>query len=234
MKLKTIAISLTSIIALSILIMITVIWYIATPTKGNKIADYTNPCKALMIIDVQEDYTGKTAKPPFPYKESQEVISTINQMILQAKDNGIKVIYVKQEFGSLLGKSISTIFSKGTAIKGNPGTEIDSRISLISPAHIFEKSIGDAFSNQKLNKFLVDNSINELYLVGLDAEYCVHKTAQGAINRGYKVIMVTDALLLLAQNKWDRLLKLYSKEGFELTKSSEFLSRLNNLESSNN
>ncbi len=222
MKLKTITISLISLIALFIVILITVIWYIATPTKGNKIADYANPCKALMIIDVQEDFTGKTAKPPFPYKKSQDVISTINQMILQAKDNGVKVIYVKQEFGSLLGKSISTVFSKGTAIKGNPGTEIDSRISLLSPANIFEKSIGDAFSNQKLNKFLIDNSINELYLVGLDAEYCVHKTAQGAINRGYKVVMVTDALLLLAQNKWDKLLKLYSKEGFHLVKSDNF------------
>lgn len=230
MKHKAAVVSLITILALFFVIMVSIIWYTAKPTKGSKIADYNKPCKALMVIDVQEDYTGKTAKHPYPYEKSQEVISTINQMILQARDNDVKVIYVKQEFSNFLGKSISKVFLNGTAIKGNPGTEIDSRITLLSPTNIFEKLIGDAFSNPELNNFLIKNSINELYLVGLDAEYCVHKTALGAMYRGYKVNMVTDAILLMAQNKWDKLLNLYIKEGLTLVKSNDFLARINSVD----
>jgi len=59
----------------------------------------------------------------------------------------------------------------------------------------FTKRISDSFSNPQLDAFLIRNRVDELYLVGLDASYCVHKTALGALNRGYKVTVVDDAVL---------------------------------------
>lgn len=36
--------------------------------------------------------------------------------------------------------------------------------------------------------------MDELYLVGVDATYCVYNTALGALQRGYRVTMVSDAV----------------------------------------
>lgn len=75
----------------------------------------------------------------------------------------------------------------------------------------FTKRISDAFSNPLLDELLIRNQVNELFLTGLDAAYCVHTTAQGGLNRGYKVTVVRDAIL--TQKNMDAVLKRYKKDG---------------------
>jgi nicotinamidase/pyrazinamidase len=219
-KFKIAILCSVSVIFVFILYIFCSLLYSITPTKGNKISNYTHPGKALLVIDVQEDYTGETAKPPFPYKESETAIASINRIALNAAQKKYDVIYIRQEFCNISGKIISMIFANGTAIKGKPGTRIDKRVNIIS-SNIFSKPIGDAFSNKEFEKYLIDHSVNELYLVGLDAEACVHATAKGALNRGYTVKIVTDAILLKVMKKWNDLLKKYSEEGIFLIQSSD-------------
>src|SRR5574341_396700 len=192
------------------------------PTQGKKIEKFANPQKALLVIDVQEDYTGTMAKPPFPYKDSGRLITTVNKLIDKAHKKNILVLYVKQEFNGFWGRLFSKMFAGGTAIKGTPGAEIDKRISIVSD-NVFSKPKADAFSNPKLEAFLNSHQVNELYIVGLDAEYCVHLTAKGALNRGYNVSIITNSILLRAEKKWDDLLKKYIKEGIVLKSSHDFL-----------
>ena len=192
------------------------------PTRGEKIPDYANPQKALLVIDVQEDYTGTTAQTPFPYKNAARAIATINQVIEKAHKNKMPVIYVKQEFDGLGGKILSKLLLGGTVIKGTPGAAIDKRVSLVTD-FIFPKMRPDAFSNSDLHDFLNSHQVNELYLVGLDAEFCVYLTGKGAINRGYKVNIITDSVLLLAEDKWNDLLNKYRKVGINLKTSQDIL-----------
>ncbi|MEZ7891619.1 MAG: isochorismatase family cysteine hydrolase [Candidatus Wallbacteria bacterium] len=213
-KLKKIMIALAVVILIFIIAAYIIIMPFMAPTKGAKIAKYVNPQKALLVIDVQEDYTGATAKPPLPYKNSEKVISKINEIISTAESKKYEIIYIRQEFSGA-GKIISNVFANGTAIKGAPGTEIDKRVKIVSK-NIFPKSVGDAFSNPEFEKYLISNSVDELFLTGLDAEHCVHLTAKGALNRGYKVNVLTDALLLRNEGKWEGLLKLYQEEGLKL------------------
>lgn len=201
------------------------VFLVIQPTKGSKIAEYENPQRAVLVIDIQEDYTGKTAKPPFPYKNSDRLIATVNSIIEKASRKNIIIVYVQQEFDGNLGRMISKIFAGGTAIKGNPGTEIDERILNLSN-HIFSKTKGDAFSNPKLDEFLIKHQVNEVYIVGLDAEFCVHATATGALNRGYHVNIITDGIALRVEKKWEKLLNQYLQEGIRLMSSEEFLSYL--------
>lgn len=191
------------------------------PTQGNTIERYANPQKALLIIDVQEDYTGMTATPPFPYKDSGRMIGRINQLIGRARKDDVRVVYIKQEFDVFWGRMFSRMLAQGTAIKGNPGTEIDRRLSIIS-GNVFSKPKPDAFSNPDLERFLISHRVDELYIVGLDAEYCVHATAQGALNRGYRVNIVVDGVLLRAEHKWNDLLNQYREEGIVLKSSRDF------------
>lgn len=177
--------------------------------------------KALLVIDIQEDYTGTTAKPPFPYKESDRLIATVNKVIEEAAKRNIITAYIRQEFSGLFGKTVSRVFCGGTAIKGNPGTEIDKRVTIVSK-HSFSKPFPDAFSNHKLEALLSEHQVNELYLVGLDAEFCVHSTARGALKRGYKVNIITDGVALRAEKKWDDLIRKYRQDGINLMSSCEF------------
>ncbi len=191
------------------------------PTHGNKIEQYDSPQQALFVIDIQEDYTGTTAQPPFPYKDSQKLITTVNTIIEKASKKNLIIVYIRQEFDGLWGRMFSKVFAGGTALKGQPGTEIDQRISILSN-HVFSKPKGDAFSNPHLDTFLIDHQVNELYLVGLDAEFCVHATAQGALNRGYTVNIITDGIVLQADNKWDDLMKTYQQDGINLISNHTF------------
>ncbi|MDD5224476.1 MAG: cysteine hydrolase [bacterium] len=203
--------------------------YTVIPTKGAKIGKYPSPQKALLVIDIQEDYTGTAAKPPFPLPDSEKLITVANKLIESASKNNVVVVYIKQEFSGFWGMIFSRAFTKSTGRKGTPGAEIDKRISLVSN-YIFPKPKGDAFANPELESFLIKNQINELYLVGLDAEYCVYSTARGALNRGYTVNIITDSVLwdghiLQTDEKRDKLIKKYKESGIVLRSSGEFLQK---------
>lgn len=100
---------------------------------------------------------------------------------MAAKKN-IIIVYIQQEFDGFFGRMISKILGHGTAVKGNPGTEFDKRVKIVSD-NCFTKPMPDAFSNPSFESFIKNNQINELYLVGLDAEGCVHFTAKGALKK---------------------------------------------------
>lgn len=182
---------------------------------------YQNLQKALLVIDIQEDYTGTTAKSPFPYKDSERLITIVNKIIEEASKRNIITVYIRQEFDGFFGRMLSKIVGHGTAIKGKPGTEFDKRINIMSN-HCFSKPMPDAFSNPKFEAFLDKHQINELYLVGLDAAGCVYFTAKGALKRGYQVSIIKDGIVLLDENKWDSLLKKFKQEGITLISSDEF------------
>jgi nicotinamidase/pyrazinamidase len=222
-KIKKILITVVVLIIAIAGFLISQIMIISQPTEGDKIAKYQNPQKAVLVIDIQEDFTGVTAKPPFPYRDSQKLIDTVNTITEYASQRNIPVIYIRQELDGFIGTLLSNLFAGGTAIKGNPGTEIDKRVNLVS-SNIYPKPKSDAFSNQVFEEFLIRNQINELYLVGLDADGCVHNTALGALNRGYTVNIVTDAIVLKEEEKWNELLEQYKKEGIKLTLTREFIS----------
>ena len=78
----------------------------------------------------------------------------VNTISEAASRKNIPIVYIRQELDGLWGKMISNVFAGGVAIKGNPGTEIDKRVSILS-SHIFPKPKSDAFSNPKLERFLI-------------------------------------------------------------------------------
>jgi nicotinamidase/pyrazinamidase len=210
------------VVVIGLLTAVVVTFVLASvPTKGPCIDNYANPKKALLVIDVQEDFTGKTSRPPIQFKNPERMIETINKLISEARRKDILVIYVRQEYNGFWAQAIAKYLFGGRALPGQPGTQIDQRVTIVND-NLFTKAIGDAFSNPQLNALLIKNQVNELYLTGLDAEHCVHSTALGALNRGYRVNAVTDALALMAEKKWNTLMKTYQQEGIVLTTSQKF------------
>jgi len=173
--------------------------------------------KALLVIDIQEDNTGRTARKPLPYKNSAELIDNVNVVINNCKEKDFVVIYIKHEIENNLFNKIVV----GRLIKNTNGSEIDSKVNVISN-YIYSKNKGDAFSNLKLGNLLKQKSINEVFIVGLDASACVLKTSIGAKTRGYKVIVIKDAIITMNMNKMTKLLNKYLEQGIELATIKEF------------
>lgn len=221
MKLSIKKIALTSIAALLIVCAIFVFVTarkIYTATEGTKINRYADPKKALLVIDVQEDYTGLNGKKSPLLKGVDNQVFNINRLIDAAAAAGMEVVYIRQIFDN----NVLTRLFVGRTIDGLPGTELDSRIKMINQ-NDFTKKISDAFSNPRLGEFLIKKHVNEVYLVGLDAAYCVYYTALGAENRGYKVTIVKDAVMT-CKNMND-ILKQYEKDGILTVTSKEIIGR---------
>lgn len=177
-----------------------------TPTTGPRISSYADPAKAILVIDVQDDYTGVSGRKEPIYKNVDDQIARINKLIEKASSSGMQVVYIRHLFSN----NIITRNMIGRTIEDLPGTELDPRIKVVS-GNDFTKKISDAFSNPKLSEFLTTHHVNELYLTGLDGLYCVYKTALGGMNRGYHVTVVADTVM--SRKKMKDVLKLYKENG---------------------
>jgi nicotinamidase-related amidase len=180
---------------------------------------------AIIVVDIQEDYTGMTAQPPFPYEGSETLISSINTVLETAAAHGCTIVYTTQEFEGLLGMIVSRLLFKGVAIKGHPGTQLDARLNVVSDYHI-SKSTLNAFANPRLHAVLQEHHVTELYFVGLDAAYCLDKTAKGGVRLGYHVTLLEDCVVTHCEEKWHRLRQKYGEHGITLMSRQQFLASL--------
>ena len=155
-------------------------------TRGKRIARYPEPRKALVVLDIQEGYTGADSRQPVTAPPPQGLIATVNRLIERAAGAGVEVVYIRQVFGNNLFVRLHGGRRQGRVI-------IDRRIKVIN-GNDFAKNRTDAFSSRPFEQLLIDRNVDELYLVGVDAAYCVYYTALGALQRGYRVTVISDAV----------------------------------------
>lgn len=182
-------------------------------TRGRKIAAYPEPRKALVVLDIQEGYAGTNARPPVTRPPTGGMLFIVNSLIDKAAESGMEVAYIRQVFSNNLFVRLHGGRRQGRVI-------IDRRIKKINE-NDFEKNRTDAFSSRQFEQYLVDNQVNELYLVGVDAAYCVYYTALGALNRGYKVTVVTDAVQ--SRKKMADVLERYRRKGIAVITSEQLI-----------
>jgi biuret amidohydrolase len=174
---------------------------LGTPTMGRWIAAGERPNSALIVIDVQEDFTRNTGKQAFDPIVRDAALAAINQEIETARSSGTDVIFIKNVFRDWPVIVIMKLLAKGIGTPGRAGLRIDGVLD-VGDAPVFEKSIGDTFSNTDFETFLADGKIGLLKLVGLDACHCVQLTAKGALSRGYQVEIAEPSVLTATPQKW--------------------------------
>ena len=111
--------------------------------------------------------------------------------------------------------------------KGTVGTQIDSRIHLVSE-YIFPKEKKDSFSNPELDNFINKHQISRLYFVGLDEAHCVKNTISAALNRGYEIFVIEDALISETEDLKKEMIEDYKKNGVKIINSSVYAGSLKN------
>jgi nicotinamidase-related amidase len=177
-------------------------------SKGVPIAQYENPTTALLVIDVQEGTTGEVSTDEHYTAQSSALIKKVNEAISVTHEAGYPVIYIQQETRN----RILNWFDGYLLAEGYPGVAIDSRLKMVS-INQFPKRIMDAFSNPVFDRFLQDMQVNRLIITGLDIAFCAGKTSQAALNRGYEVIIVEEAVISESDQLKNESLKMLQSKG---------------------
>lgn len=185
------------------------------PTTGPRIGTYAAPQTALIVIDIQEDYTGPEARKR--YRDGDRIIAASNALLEQARQKGMPVVYIE----NVIDNPLIGFFAGGVNAPGAPGTATDRRIVKVPGAKNFTKNRADAFINPELDAFLRQNQVNKILIVGLDAAYCVNATTRGALNRGYKVTLFPEGIATESGTNINKLVKGWREAGAEVKSGVE-------------
>jgi nicotinamidase-related amidase len=156
------------------------------PTRGRSIRRSASPRRALLVLDLQEGYAPTTGRQPVMNLPSTGLFGAVNRLVAWGQANGVEVAYVTQNFGA------------GWLVRLHGGRRagpvvVDRRLLQLG-GPVFQKNRTDAFSSRSLETWLEAHDVGEVILAGVDAAYCVTMTARGALQRGYRVTVVEDAV----------------------------------------
>lgn len=124
--------------------------------------------KILLVIDVQQRYL-KNYKP--------DLVKRVNNRISEAVKADIPVVYVRNTGRS--GKDENFDLAEGLLIESDC---------------IFKKRLPSAFSNDEFELFLNKMKVETINVVGVDGRCCVSRTVLDALDRGYGVHLLMDAI----------------------------------------
>lgn len=147
--------------------------------------------QALLLLDFQHDFLSDQGRMPVARNQVAPVIAAANAAITWAREAGIDIIAIGNEFRT--GDWFMNLLRKNAAIAGSPGAAWDARVD-IKGASYFPKTRGNAFSNPKLGAFLAEHHTEEIIMAGLYASACVTATAKGALAQGLKVRVLQEAV----------------------------------------
>lgn len=162
--------------------------FVNTPSDGPTIPAGRDKT-ALLLIDMQsEHFEGDR-----PADESR-LLAAVQDAISQAREDGHPVIALRHGWQTPGTRLMARMMLGGKGLAWASGTEIHPELAE-RVDHVVTKRVQDGFENAELGHLLDRQEIGQLRIAGLDGCYCVKKTALAAANRGYRVELLTDAIL---------------------------------------
>jgi len=216
---------LAIIASLALLFALYVLRNMYLPTRGRRITSYPKPTRALLVLDIQESGESKESLSiPLPVATPLgKMIQSVNRLIECFDQAGLEVAYVRQVFSS----NLITRLHGGRILAGRMEPRLCRWVRVVNN-NDFAKNRTDAFSNRQLEQFLIDHQVDEIFLVGLDAAFCVYYTALGALQRGYRVTVVTDAVM--TGRDMGRVLRRYHEKGITVMNSRDVIMEVSDCE----
>lgn len=81
--------------------------------------------------------------------------------------------------------------------------------ALAPPATVFDKPVYSSFHDGALARLLAQRGVDSLVITGGETDVCVLASVMDAIDRGYRVVLVADALCSGSDRTHDALMTLY-------------------------
>jgi nicotinamidase-related amidase len=134
---------------------------------------------ALVVIDVQKAMFEDPAAQPF---EGEAVVDRIAGLIGKARAAGAPIFFVQHDGG--LGDSFHP---------GKPGFAFHNKLAPRPGDDVTVKTKSSAFHGTDLDAKLKRTGVGQLVITGMQSEYCVTSAIRGAYERGYALILASDA-----------------------------------------
>ena len=165
-------------------------WNIAKPlAEKTRLREKKDPDrKALIVIDLQNDYLWDQRKPMFTY-DTEKLVGTVNEAIAAYKEKGYDIIYIAHILPALPTNKKFIGFS----IQGTPGAELYDKLDIVSDLY-FEKHFSNTYTSVPFRKHMEEQKYAEVVLCGLDECGCVGATAKGAVKDGTRVYMLENGI----------------------------------------
>lgn len=144
-------------------------------------ASAAQPRRALVVIDVQNDYDGGNLAiqhPPFA-----DSVANVARAMDAATAAGIKIVVVKQ-----MAPESAPFFAKGSH-----GGELHPEVARRARDHYVEKTLPSAFTGTDLEDWLRANHIDTIAVVGYMTHNCDLSTIIHAVHMGFAVEFLSDA-----------------------------------------
>ncbi|MDD7911419.1 MULTISPECIES: isochorismatase family cysteine hydrolase [Pseudovibrio] len=206
-----IVVALTAIAAL-LIYTIRGLHNLRKPTNGMPITLAARPNTALVLVDLQEDFLRAVSEDrPFS-EEINRASAEIRRLTSYARAQGWPVIIIRHIYKGWYTNKVVHMVDDGRGAADSDGLGLDPRFNVQGDAE-FIKHRSDAFSSHAFNDYLEDRKIGTLVLAGLDGNLCVKNTAQGGLNRGYRILFSEDAVISRDTNKWWETRRTYGEKG---------------------
>ena len=142
--------------------------------------------KALIVIDIQNDYFKENRLKRFTY-DTPTVIKNINKTIDKYKKDS-DIIYISHLIQNLPTNRL--LF--GYSIKNTEGAKLYKDLNIVSD-YKFDKYLPSAYTNKKFKNFMKNKNYDEVYICGIDNCGCVYHTSKSALKKEKKVFIIKDA-----------------------------------------
>ncbi|HWA92421.1 MAG TPA: cysteine hydrolase family protein [Rhizomicrobium sp.] len=134
--------------------------------------------KALVIIDVQK---AMFRIPGFRLHDGEGTVARIAGLLERAREAQAPVFFVQHDGGP-----------EDPFHPGKPGFPFHDALAPRAGEDVTVKHRGSAFHGTDFDAKLKAAGIDTLVVCGMQSEYCVDSAVRGAVERGYKVVLVGD------------------------------------------
>ena len=152
--------------------------------------------KALVVVDMQNDFCpGGT----LAVKEGDSIIPVINKYIDSFSRAGDPVVFTRDwhtpdhcSFTSSGGIWPAHCVAGTTGAEFHPDLNVPEKSLIISKAERRDADAYSGFEGTELDRMLRSLKVNEVWVCGLAADYCVKSTVIDALTLGFNVKVIKD------------------------------------------
>ena len=166
---------------------------------------------AHLCVDMQVLFS---AEGPWPTPWMERVLPTVTRIAERSPERTIFTRFITPRFPEDMPGTWRRYYRRWLeATRG----KLDPRLlelmpplaRLVPPATVIDKPVYSAFAGHKLLDHLRASNIDTLVVTGSETDVCVLATVLGAVDYGYRVIVVTDGVCSSSDKGHDSMLELY-------------------------
>jgi ureidoacrylate peracid hydrolase len=171
-------------------------------------SDITSYNPALLVVDVQNGFVSKGGSYDLlgiKISNYQEIIPKLKELIAICKKYNVPIFYT-QAVRELSGIDLLTkthrilpksreerIKKRPICVRGTWDAKIIDEVKPTNKDHVVIKRRDSAFQDTETEVWLNSLKVNTLIFCGIDTSICVETSLRDGFNKGYDVILISDA-----------------------------------------